>query len=341
MKIKDYSFKIPENLIAQNPIDQRGNSLLMVLDRQKEIIEDSYLRDFPSLLKPGSVIVFNDTRVRKARIYGTAEVTGGRVEFLLLREEKSGIWAAITSKAAKQKKGKRFRFPGNRTAVIIGDNNILKLLEFDKPIDEEYLQRYGHVPLPPYIKREDTSMYNERYQTIFARIMGSAAAPTAGLHFTTRLLEEIASRDVDIVFITLHVELGTFLQIREENVEDHKMHEEHFIIPDVTALSINRALAEKRDIIAVGTTVVRALESAYCNEKQKIIACDSNSSLFIYPGFTFRVVKKLFTNFHTPRSSLLLLVSAFSGRNLIKKAYSQAVKKEYRFYSYGDAMYIL
>ena len=341
MKIKDYAFKIPENLIAQTPIEQRGNSLLMVLDRQKGILKSSYLRDFPSLLKPGSVIVFNDTRVRKARIYGTAEATGGQVEFLLLREEKSGIWAAITSKAAKQKKGKQFRFPGNRTAVIIGDNNILKLLEFDKPIDEEYLQRYGHVPLPPYIKREDTSLDSERYQTIFARIMGSAAAPTAGLHFTTRLLEEIASRGVDIVFITLHVELGTFLPIREENVEDHKMHEEHFIIPDVTALSINRALAEKRDIIAVGTTVVRALESAYCDEKQKIIACDSNTSLFIYPGFTFRVVKKLFTNFHTPRSSLLLLVSAFSGRNLIKKAYSQAVKKDYRFYSYGDAMYIL
>ncbi len=315
--------------------------MLMVLDRQKGILEDSHLRDFPSLLKPGSVIVFNDTRVRKARIYGTAEATGGRVEFLLLSEEKSGIWTAITSKAGKQKKGKRFHFPGNRTVVIIGDDNILKLIEFDKPIDEEYLQHYGHVPLPPYIKREDTSLDNERYQTIFARIMGSAAAPTAGLHFTSKLLEEIASRGIDIVFITLHVELGTFLPIREEIVENHKMHEEHFIIPDATALSINKALAEKRDIIAVGTTVVRALESAYCVEKQKIIACESSTSLFIYPGFTFRVVKKLFTNFHTPRSSLLLLVSAFSGRNLIKKAYSQAIKKDYRFYSYGDAMYIL
>jgi len=310
----------------------------MVVDRQSGGIQHSTMAALPSFVEPGSVLVLNNSRVRKARLMATAEGTGGRVEFLLLAEEEPGSWRFLSNRTRKQKPGKRYRFPGGLGGALVeGEDGRLRL-RFDEPIEEAYLDSHGLLPLPPYIKRPPTAADEERYQTVFAEVAGSAAAPTAGLHFDRDLLEALRDRDAEVVFLTLHVGLGTFLPIRAQTVEEHEMHEERFCIPDETAQIVNRAREEKRPVLAVGTTVVRALESACRRGDGSVQPGVSATDLFIYPGYEFRIVDRLLTNFHTPRSTLLVLVCAFAGKALIERAYAAAVYERYRFFSYGDAM---
>lgn len=351
MKTSSFSFDLPEESIAQQPSPERGGSRLMVVDRAGNRITHSRIAELPSLLPEGTVMVINNTRVIHARIYGTSADTGGRVEFILLAEVQPGLWRTLAAKARKQHPGKRFGFPGGIEAEVVAEPELpadsrsggsegFRYLRFSPPIDIRYLENHGHVPLPPYIRRSDTDLDVNRYQTVYAEDPGSAAAPTAGLHLTRELLQELQDRGVSVAKLTLHVGAGTFLPIRAERVEEHRMHEERFDIPVDTAARINAALKEGRTILAVGTTVVRALESAYDADLPGVAAGERRTDLFIYPGYRFRVVSRLLTNFHTPRSSLLVLVCAFAGRKLILRAYEAAVRAGYRFFSYGDAMLI-
>ncbi len=339
MKISDFSFDIPEVLIAQEPAARRGTSRLLIIDRATGQMEHSSVDSFPHRLRKGSLVVFNDTKVLKARLFAHSDGTGARVEFLLLDQRRPDQWLAMASKGKRQREGKRYQFPGGVAGVIRGQEGEFKLVQFDHPVEEAYLDRYGVVPLPPYIKRLPRRLDEKRYQTVYARQIGSKAAPTAGLHFTKSLIEAIKAAGALTTYITLHVGAGTFLPIRTANVEAHQMHEETFRISTQSAEQIQQAMSEQRDIVSVGTTVVRALEASCVNGKIK--SGLSRTSLFIYPGYRFKVVNRLFTNFHTPRSTLLLLVSAFAGKHLIRIAYREAIEKRYRFFSYGDAMYIM
>jgi S-adenosylmethionine:tRNA ribosyltransferase-isomerase len=288
--------------------------------------------------------------VRKARIFGKNEQTGAESEFLLLEKKSDDgtVWKAMSNHIHRKKPGSAYIFSDNEgrqitKTVVRGTEDNYLLIEFDCAINDEWLDRYGHIPLPPYIKRNDFSEDARRYQTIYAKQTGSVASPTAGLHFTENILEKIATTGIESVYITLHVGLGTFLPVRSENIEDHVMHEEKFFITDETASAIERAKANSRKIIAVGTTSLRTLESAYKNEGIK--RGEQSTSIFIYPSYRFKMADVLFTNFHTPLSTLLMLVSAFAdgafnGRELILEAYAQAIREEYRFFSYGDAMLI-
>lgn len=339
MKTSDFYFDLPEHLIAQFPPEIRGTCRLLTLDRETGVINHHTMRDFPEIVPEDALIIFNNTRVRKSRLYGFNAETGGKVEFFLLKPIDDCTWDCLTSKSKKQKPGKRYRFPGELEGEILEkrvENH--SLVRFSRPLDEEYLNEHAHVPLPPYIKREDRSEDSLRYQTVFARETGSSAAPTASLHFTEDILKRLKERGVEYRFVTLHVGLGTFAPVREHTLEDHRMHEEEFQIDEETASSVEEAHRQGRPVIAVGTTSLRALESAWDNEilrrgRQK-------TSIFIFPGYRFKVVDKLFTNFHTPESTLLMLVSAFAGRDRILKAYNEAISREYRFFSYGDAMLI-
>ncbi|MFP4362454.1 MAG: tRNA preQ1(34) S-adenosylmethionine ribosyltransferase-isomerase QueA [Spirochaetia bacterium] len=338
MKKTDFSFSLPEELIAQFPEKNRHDSRLMVIDRTTGKTEHSFVKNISEFIPDNSLFIFNNSKVRKARIYGTSS-TGGRVEFLLVDRIDQCSWKAMVSKAKKQKVGKEYTFPEDVSAVITEIEEGLRTIQFSKQIDDAYLDRVGHMPLPPYIKREDTDIDESRYQTVYARETGSIAAPTAGLHFTQAILDELASQGHGIEYVTLHVGLGTFLPIRSENITDHTMHTEVFTISASTAEQISDAKRDNRPIIAVGTTSVRALESA--GRSGEVIPGDYETDIFIYPGFEFQIVDKMFTNFHTPESTLLLLVSAFAGKDRILGAYEEAVKKRYRFFSYGDAMLIL
>lgn len=338
MKTSAFSFDLPEDLIAQQPVPDRESARLLVLDRATDGTEDSSVRDLARWIEPGTLVVLNDTRVRKARLFAES-AGGGSVEFLLLEERGPGLWEALAGRTRRMKPGKAYTFPGGVRGtvdeLVQGDT---LLVRFDPPIDEAYLERHGHVPLPPYIRRPDAPADQERYQTVFSRVMGSAAAPTAGLHFTPHLLEELQASGAEIAYVTLHVGLGTFLPIRTENIEDHVMHEERFAIPGRTKDLVARAARAARPVLAVGTTVVRTLESAWGEEGLR--EGEGRTRAYITPGYTFRVVNRLFTNFHTPGSSLLVLVSAFAGRERVLAAYAQAVGRKYRFFSYGDAMLI-
>ena len=338
MKTSAFSFDLPEDLIAQQPAPDRESARLLVLDRATGGTTDSSVRDLPRWIEPGTLVVLNDTRVRKARLFAES-AGGGSVEFLLLEERGPGLWEALAGRTRRMKPGKAYTFPGGVRGrveeLVQGDTHLVR---FDPPIDEAYLERHGHVPLPPYIHRPDAPADQERYQTVFSRVMGSAAAPTAGLHFTHHLLDTLRGSGADVACVTLHVGLGTFLPIRAENIEDHVMHEERFAIPGRTKELVDRAVRASRPVLAVGTTVVRTLESAWAEEGLR--EGEGRTRAYITPGHTFRVVNKLFTNFHTPGSSLLVLVSAFAGRERVLAAYAQAVVKKYRFFSYGDAMLI-
>lgn len=338
MKTSEFSFELPEGLIAQQPVPDRDSARLLVLDRLTGGIQDSSVRDLPRWIEPGTLIVLNDTRVRKARLFAES-AGGGRAEFLLLEERGPGLWEAMTGRTRRMKPGKVYAFPGGARGTIEelvqGDT---VLVRFDPPMDEAYLERHGHVPLPPYIHRPDEPTDQERYQTVFSRVTGSAAAPTAGLHFTPRLLEALRAAGAEVAYVTLHVGLGTFLPIRAENIEDHVMHEERFAIPGRTKDLVDRAVRASRPVLAVGTTVVRTLESAW--GEGGLREGEGRTRAYITPGYQFQVVNRLFTNFHTPGSSLLVLVSAFAGRERVLAAYAQAVGKKYRFFSYGDAMLI-
>jgi S-adenosylmethionine:tRNA ribosyltransferase-isomerase len=339
MKTRDFSFNLPESLVAQYPPKTRGESRLLVARRDTRAIEHRMFCDLPLFLEEGSVVVLNDTRVRKARVYATACGSGGCVEFLFTERIDDRRWKAIASSSKRQKKGKRFRFCNSAEAEIEGEDGEEKIVVFDEKVDESFFETCGRVPLPPYIKREDTAADEERYQTVFGRTLGSAAAPTAGLHFSEGLIARLFERKIRVVYVTLHVGLATFLPIRAENVEDHAMHEEEYIIPSESARIIGEASAKGKDIVAIGTTVVRTLESAYSTEG--IRPGSGRTGLFIYPGYTFRCTSRMLTNFHTPESSLLVLVSAFAGTDFIRRVYSEAIESGYRFFSYGDAMLIL
>lgn len=339
MKVSDFKYNLPEELIAQTPIEKRDTSRLMVLNKSKKTMEHKIFKDILDYLEPGDVLVRNNTKVLPARLYGKKE-TGANVEFLLLNNIEGDIWECIVR-------------PGNKlhvgTNVIFGEKllkaKILEIMpggtrkvEFEyQGIFNEILDQIGLMPLPPYIHEELKE--KDRYQTVYAKYDGSAAAPTAGLHFTPELLEKIKEKGVEIANVTLHVGIGTFRPVKEETVENHQMHSEHFYIKQEDADKINKAKKNGKKVIAVGTTSCRVLESI-ANEKGEVQATEGDTQIFIYPGYKFKCLDALITNFHLPESTLLMLVSALAGREYIMEAYEEAVKEKYRFFSFGDAMFI-
>ncbi len=337
MKTSDFDFTLPEELIAQWPSERREASRLMVVDPRSGSILHRTIADLPGLVEPGTVIVINDSKVRRARIYGTSP-TGTRVEFLLVDQLDGDRWRALCSRARRQRAGMRYAFADGVDGEILEADGEFRILRFERPIDDGWLDRFGHMPLPPYIRRGDVPADLERYQTVYARTPGSVAAPTAGLHLSAELLAALEGRGTELAPVTLHVGLGTFLPVRTVAVEEHRMHEERYEVPEASAERLNRALAEGRPILAIGTTSVRTVESAW--QTNRVQAGRGATRLYIYPGYRFSVVSRLLTNFHTPRSSLILLVAAFAGQGLIQRAYETAIAERYRFFSYGDAMLI-
>lgn len=345
MLLKEFDFNLPEELIAQHPSGIRGQDKLMLLNRKTGETEHHNMSDLPDLILPGTLMIFNNSKVRRARCYGIKETTGREQEFMFLNQIDStgNTWNTMVKGAKKQKPGMRYTFPDGTTGTIIereeNTGTEFRALRFESPVTEEWFEKNGHIPLPPYIKREDTEEDSERYQNIYAKETGSAACPTAGLHFTEEMLSRLSEKGIERDFVTLHVGLGTFLPVREEKIEDHKMHEEAFTVSEATAEKINQAKKEGRPVLAVGTTSVRTLESA-CDENGIVKAGTSSTHIFMYPGYRFKVIDQMFTNFHTPESTLIMLVSAFAGREYILNAYRTAVENRYRFFSYGDAMFI-
>lgn len=337
MRIEELDYDLPEELIAQEPVEPRDAAKLLVLSRKSGKVEEAVFRDIINYLKKGDVLVLNQTKVFPARVFAVKS-TGGRVEVVFLSEKEQGVWEVILG--GKSAVGTVIDF-GEFGALVVEKNGGEALIKTVKTKDEilDYLYRHGKTPLPPYIKREANKKDATEYQTVFARQTGSAAAPTAGMHFTKELLIALEEKGVQIESVTLHVGLGTFAPVKTGMVEEHPIHKEHFEIEKEAAEAVNVAKKEGRRVIAVGTTVVRALESAVRSgqvEPQK-----AETSLYIYPGFEFKIIDGMITNFHTPRSSLLALVFAFAGTENVRKAYEVAVKNQYRFFSYGDAMLII
>lgn len=293
------------------------------------------MADLAEFVDPGTLMVFNDTRVRKARVFGETQ-HGGHVEVLFLRPLPDGRWECLVSRAKKLKWGQRLQLPGGVSATVESPEGNVRTLSFSPEVTDGWLEAHGHLPLPPYIKRPDSDADAQRYQTVYAREPGSAAAPTAGLHFTDALLENLRTRGVELSFVTLEVGLGTFLPVRADDVKDHKMHTERYHLSESTVSQLNRAQRESRPILAVGTTSLRTLESAWTPEG--FAAGWGATDIFITPGYQFRAVDQLFTNFHTPESTLLMLVCAFAGQEFLLSCYRAAVEERYKFFSYGDAM---
>lgn len=341
MLVKDFTFDLPQNLIAVHPASERDASRLMLLDRNAETIGEDTFRNITDHLCAGDLLVMNDTRVIPARLFGT-KTTGGRVEIFLLRSVSgTGRWECLLRASKKFQNGQQISLESGMTAVVLsrcGTENWLVEFSGLEPFDT-WLEREGHIPLPPYLQREDCNEDRERYQTVVARNPGAVAAPTAGLHFTSELLAILAEKGIRTAFLTLHTGLGTFKPVRVENVEDHKIHREWYSIPSETASAIARTKAEGGRVVAVGTTTARTLEYS-AQLTGEIIAGDGNADIFIYPGYRFKVVDALITNFHLPESTLLMLVSAFAGKDFVLRAYRTAVARQFRFYSYGDAMFI-
>jgi S-adenosylmethionine:tRNA ribosyltransferase-isomerase len=344
VKTSAFSFELPDELIAYHPAEKRGTCRLMKLDRQNKNFEHLSMTDLSDLIPKNALMIFNNTRVRRARIYVQNSETGGKIEVLLLKDlEKGMLWECLVSKSKKQKRGRIYDFPGGVKGKIVAEEEEgIRIIRTDRPLSEEYLNKDGHIPLPPYIKRDDDAGDDTRYQTVYARETGSVAAPTAGLHFTDDILNQLKQRGVETAFVTLHVGMGTFSPVRSEEITDHKMHTESYHVSEETAIAVEKAKREGRPVIAVGTTSLRTLESAwegsFSDGKMKRGSHETN--IFIYPGYNFKVISGLFTNFHTPESTLLMLVSAFAGKDLIDNAYKAAVEERYRFFSYGDAMLI-
>jgi S-adenosylmethionine:tRNA ribosyltransferase-isomerase len=345
MPVSDFDYDLPEALIAQSPTSRRDESRLMVLDGTATL--HSTFRELPAFLRPGDLLVLNETRVIAARLLGGRERGGGRVELLILHpadslryDPRAQEWIALAKPARRLRRGDRVTFGALGEAVVRDElEEGMRRVAFDLAVSfEEFLERAGHAPLPPYI-RNTSAEAGERYQTVFARLPGSVAAPTASLHFTPELLERIAAYGVEIVRLSLSIGLGTFRPVTVETIEHHVMHEEAYAIEPAAALAIERARSERRRIVAAGTTVVRALESCM-SAYGRIEAGEHATNLFITPGFTFQVVGAMITNFHLPRSTLLMLVSAFAGRERIFRAYAEAIANGYRFYSFGDAMFL-
>ena len=339
MQVSDFNYDLPEELIAQVPIKQRDESRLMVLDRQNQTIEHKVFKDIIDYLEPGDCLVRNNTKVIPARIYGRKE-TGANVEFLLLNNIEGDIWECIVRPGNKLHVGVKVIFEDGVLKAEILDTmpgGTRKVKFYYDGIFNEILDKIGLMPLPPYIHEELND--RDRYQTVYAKYDGSAAAPTAGLHFTPELLEKIEAKGVKIANVTLHVGIGTFRPVKEEKVEDHEMHSEHFYIKEEDVERINSTKKAGKRVIAVGTTSCRVLETI-ADENGLVKATEGDTQIFIYPGYKFKCLDGLITNFHLPQSTLLMLVSALSGREFIIKAYNEAVKEKYRFFSFGDAMFI-
>lgn len=352
--VTDFDYELPEELIAQEPPAERGTSRMLVVDRESGALKDSQFTEFPSLLREGDLLVLNDSRVIPARLYARRtlrrekEKPTGRIEVMLTGPAGNNLWHALVRPGRKVAIGERLVFPAKDGTIVL-EAEVLergqfgdRLLEFAR-VDDFFgvLERVGHIPLPPYIHRDDAASDCERYQTVYSQERGSVAAPTAGLHFTPKTLESIAAHGVDIARVTLHVGLGTFAPLRVERVNEVQLHRERYSVSSEAADALNRARTSGRRIVAVGTTVVRTLESAALQAGTNPIAPHSgDTSIFISPGFNFKIVSALLTNFHLPQSSLLMLVSAFAGREHVLAAYKHAVENRYRFFSYGDCMFL-
>lgn len=339
MKTSDFSYDLPEELIAQTPLDRRDASRLLVLDKTTGAREHRHFSDIAEYLVPGDLLVLNDSRVIPARLLGARE-TGGAAELLLLNEKDDGRWECLARPGKRLKVGSKVIFgEGELTAFIdevLPDGNRIVRFEYDG-IFLEVLEKLGRMPLPPYIKKELQD--GERYQTVYSKNLGSAAAPTAGLHFTPELLDKLREKGVELCFLTLHVGLGTFRPVKEEDIEDHLMHEEYCVVSPEAASQINRAKREGRRVVACGTTSCRTLE-ALSKKDGSMEPFSGNINIFIFPGYKFKCIDALITNFHLPESTLIMLVSAFAGREKILDAYKEAVEMKYRFFSFGDAMFI-
>lgn len=348
MLVSDFDFDLPDELIAQEPPAERGGSRLMVVDRATGRIEHRMFSDLPLLLRAGDLLVVNDTRVFPARLLGRRLPGGGAAECFLVREtETPDTWIALVHPGQRLQEGSRMDFERDGRqlhAEVIGRHfhgrRTVRLWTDDGSAVRDTIDAIGHVPLPPYIKRGDAAADRERYQTVYARERGSIAAPTAGLHFTPAILDALRDRGVEQVSITLHVGYGTFQPIRVERIDEHEMEAEHYEVSGVAADALTRAKREQRRIIAVGTTSTRTLESLTVDTNGDVHPGRGQTALFIRPGHAFRLVSGLITNFHLPQSSLLMLVSALGGRDVVLAAYREAVANKYRFYSYGDAMFI-
>jgi S-adenosylmethionine:tRNA ribosyltransferase-isomerase len=363
LRVEDFDFDLPHELIAQQPPAERGLSRMLVMDRATGVLRDSSFAEFASLLKPGDLLVLNDSRVIPARLYArrmrklgapgldseTWETTlTGQIEVLLTEPAGENRWRALVKPGKKVGVGERLAFPSS-SGVVELEAEVLergeygeRLLAFD-PVDDFFavIERIGHMPLPPYIRRDDAATDRERYQTVFSDQRGSVAAPTAGLHFTQQVLDTLAAKGVEIARVTLHVGLGTFAPLRVEKLDEVRLHRERYTLSAATADAINRTVREGRRIVAVGTTVVRTLEHCALQAAGKPLAAHTGETeIFIFPGFQFRLVGALLTNFHLPQSSLLMLVSAFAGREPVLAAYRHAVAQKYRFFSYGDCMFL-
>ncbi|AQM60913.1 tRNA preQ1(34) S-adenosylmethionine ribosyltransferase-isomerase QueA [Clostridium baratii] len=340
MKVSDFDFYLPEELIAQHPLEKRDTSRLMVLDKKTGEIEHKIFKDIIDYLNEGDTLVLNNTRVMPARLIGEKENTGGKIEFLLLKRLEGDKWECLAKPGKTAKPGRRFTFGDGKLKcevleVLETGNRVIEF-EYDG-IFEEVLDSLGEMPLPPYIheRLEDS----ERYQTVYSKEKGSAAAPTAGLHFTEELLEQIKAKGVNIAYVTLHVGLGTFRPVKAETIDEHVMHSEFYQVSEETARIVNETKDRGGKIISVGTTSTRTIETIG-DENGRIKECSGWTNIFIYPGYKFKVVDRLITNFHLPESTLIMLVSTLAGKDHVLNAYNEAVKERYRFFSFGDAMFI-
>lgn len=340
MKTSDFYYDLPEELIAQDPLEDRSGSRLLVLDKETGAIEHRMFRNIIEYLKPGDCMVINDTKVIPARLIGSKIGTDAKIEVLLLKRKENDVWETLVKPGRKAKPGTKISFGGGlltgEVMDVVEEGNRLIHFEYEG-IFEEILDRLGQMPLPPYITHQLQD--RDRYNTVYAVHEGSAAAPTAGLHFTPELLEEIQDKGIDIARVTLHVGLGTFRPVKVDDVTEHHMHSEFYLIDEEAAGKINRAKDNGGRVICVGTTSCRTIESA-ADENGRLKACSGWTEIFIYPGYRFKILDCLITNFHLPESTLIMLVSALAGKENVLEAYEEAVKERYRFFSFGDAMYI-
>ncbi len=338
MLIEEFDFDLPHHLIAQAPLQKRDSSRLLVLNKNTKLFSDKKFVDFVDLLNTNDLLIFNDTRVIKARLFGK-KITGGKVEIMIERILNNHHALAHLKTSKKIFDGTIFEVNEDVSVKVVRKENDLFYIEFDSNLSSyDILEKYGHIPLPPYIERSADKSDENRYQTIYAKESGAVAAPTAGLHFTDEIFKALNDKKIKYTFLTLHVGAGTFQPVRENDLDHHQMHSESFNVPDKTIQMIDDAKSKNGRIIAIGTTVLRALESKFSEET--IQSGFKETSIFIKPGYTFKIVDALLTNFHLPKSTLFILVSAFSGSDTIKKLYQHAIKNEYRFFSYGDATFI-
>lgn len=333
MRLSDFDYTLPKELIAQYPSKSRGDDRLLVVDRARKSFEEKKFIDITGYFKEGDLLVLNDTRVIPARLYGKRK-TGGNVEIFLMDKAGNPV-EALVRPSGRIREGESVLLDSGDEARVLGRSDIGRLVEFDKPLDE-IMKKCGHMPLPPYISRPDEAVDRERYQTVYASSEGATASPTAGLHFTGAIISGLRKKGVRIACITLHVSYGTFAPIKEEEVENHKMHSEFYHISEENAIIIDEAQRKKARIFACGTTSLRALETY-----AEVAEPEGFTDLFIYPGYKFKAINALITNFHLPKSTLLLLTSAFCGKELLFKAYDYAIRNQFSFFSYGDAMLVL